>query len=347
MNSARRLEGGLIQRFMSERRGFEFNLFRALEVFSAVVETRQVTRAARLLGMTQSAASQQLRSLETAFGIRLLDRASRPIALTPAGIALHRRAQRILAEVEELKTQLRRLESLPPPIVRIGVLPSLAGVLGGPIVRFLKQQCQVGEVALQSRLASDHQDLLLNRRADMVVTSDALYDVDGLERHVLMKEPFYLVLPRGFAEREKPEVLRNPVALSEKLLFLRFSAGSPVGCRVEQHLRRVGIALPRTIEMDAAAPVIAMTAAGGGFSFLTASLLLESWRDLDDVSFHSLPFVPLYRSITLVARAHELGGALKGLAETLTAELEALVETRLAEKLGAVLTRPEFAPTMD
>jgi DNA-binding transcriptional LysR family regulator len=332
---------------MSARSGFEFNLFRALEVFSAVVETRQVTRAAKLLGMTQSAASQQLRSLETAFGVRLLDRASRPIALTPAGIALHRRAQRILTEVEELKTQLRRLESLPPPVVRIGILPSLSGVLGGPIVNFLKQECQVGEVVLQSRLASDHQELLLNRGADVVVTSDALYDVDGLERHVLMKEPFYLVLPRSFAEQEGKEVLRNPTALAAKLPFLRFAAGSPVGRRVEQHLRRVGLTLPRSIEMDSAAPVVAMTAAGAGFSFLTASLLLESWRDLDEVSLHPLPFVLLYRNITLVGRAGELGGALRNLAAVLAKELEGIVGARLSDKLNAALSRPDFAPAVE
>lgn len=58
------------------------NLLTALEVFVAIAETRQVTQAARLMGMTQSAASQQLASLEDACDARLIDRTVRPLRLT-------------------------------------------------------------------------------------------------------------------------------------------------------------------------------------------------------------------------------------------------------------------------
>src|ERR1700704_770846 len=61
---------------------FDFNLFRSIEVFAAVVETRHVTQAAQMLGMTQSAASQHLKNLETALGVSLIDRNLRPIELT-------------------------------------------------------------------------------------------------------------------------------------------------------------------------------------------------------------------------------------------------------------------------
>ncbi|MEZ5760096.1 MAG: LysR family transcriptional regulator [Paracoccaceae bacterium] len=63
----------------------DLNLFRAVEVFMAVAEMQQVTTAAHALGMTQSAASQHLKNLETAFGVKFIDRSQRPIALTHAG----------------------------------------------------------------------------------------------------------------------------------------------------------------------------------------------------------------------------------------------------------------------
>ena len=56
---------------MRKKGEFDFNLIRAMEVFVAVAEIGQVTKAAELLGMTQSAASQQLRALEGAFGSKL------------------------------------------------------------------------------------------------------------------------------------------------------------------------------------------------------------------------------------------------------------------------------------
>jgi len=76
---------------------FDINLMRALEVFAAVVETRHVTRAAAMLGITQSAASQHLKNLEDALGATLIDRSSRPIELTKAGTVLHRRSVSVLA----------------------------------------------------------------------------------------------------------------------------------------------------------------------------------------------------------------------------------------------------------
>src|SRR6218665_4080959 len=77
---------GVEQMMASMLKGsFDFNLFRAIEVFVAVVETRHVTQAAQMLGITQSAASQHLKNLETALGVRLFDRNLRPIELTRAG----------------------------------------------------------------------------------------------------------------------------------------------------------------------------------------------------------------------------------------------------------------------
>ena len=157
---------------MTKRSEFDFNLFRALEVFAAVVETRQVTRAAGLLGMTQSAASQQLHSLEEALGAKLLDRRARPIELTRAGISLHRRALRILAEIDDLKADVRRLEFTPMPVLRVGLLASIATTLTSKIVALARERFEVPEVAVYAGLASDHQNLLRNRRANQPLSTE-------------------------------------------------------------------------------------------------------------------------------------------------------------------------------
>jgi DNA-binding transcriptional LysR family regulator len=263
---------------MRKKGEFDFNLIRAMEVFVAVAEIGQVTKAAGLLGMTQSAASQQLRALEGAFGSKLVDRASRPIRLTQAGIALHKRAAQILSEIEELKAQVRRLEHIPVPLLRIGLLSSLAGPLSPAIVRHCKERLEVPELILRTGLASDHQALLRNREVDLIVTSDALYDVDGLERHVLMTEPFYLVLPRGF---EGPA--KDLAALAKELPMVRFTAAAPVGRRVEQHLRRLRLDIPRGLEVDRAEIVLSIVSAGLGFAILTPTLLLDREAAADGI----------------------------------------------------------------
>ncbi len=222
------------------RAGFDFNLMRALEIFAAVVETRNITHAAQLLGITQSAASQHLHSLERAFDTLLLDRSTRPIELTKAGVLLHGRTGRILSEVEDL-------------------------------------------------------------RADLVITSDAQYELSGLDRHDILSEAFLLVTPQGFGG-EKHDL----TALAGQLPLVRFSAHSPVGRRTDQHLRRLRLDLPRVIEADRSSMVTAAVHAGHGFAIMTPTLLLDAVQEGMRLDADPLPAAGFRRTITAVSRSREL-----------------------------------------
>src|SRR6185295_12807143 len=80
---------------------------RSLKVFLVVAECGSMTIAARRLGMTQPAVSQIVRHLEDRFGVALVDRASRPLTLTSAGVLLRNRAGQIVDETEQLVPLLR------------------------------------------------------------------------------------------------------------------------------------------------------------------------------------------------------------------------------------------------
>jgi len=294
----------------------DFNLLRALEVFAAVAETGQITAAARLLGLTQSAASQHVSTLERAFGLTLIDRRARPIELTAAGVALHRHAARLNAEVESLWAEVRRAAASPRPVLRVAMLASIATTLTPVLTRLARERFHVGEVALNAGLASDHQQLLVNRRVDVAVTSDAFYDLDGLERFPILREPFYLVVPANGPARDM-----EFSHLRKALPPVRFSPATPVGRRIEQHLRRVRLDLPRGPEADRASMVIAAVAAGEGYTFLSPSLLIDGIREGHAIAVRSMPVTPLTRTITLVARAGDLGDMPAVLAKALTQEM--------------------------
>lgn len=74
---------------------------RLLRTFVAVAETGGFTRAAERLHLAQPAVSQHVRQLEQRLGVRLLDRSTRHVALTPAGAALLERAPAALAALED------------------------------------------------------------------------------------------------------------------------------------------------------------------------------------------------------------------------------------------------------
>jgi len=296
------------------------NLGTALEVFVAIAETRHITRAARLMGITQSAASQQLASLEAACDAVLVDRSVRPLRLTQAGELCLRHAHLVLNAVQDLATSLRHQGPQMIPVLRVGMLASIATTLTPPLVRLAKDGYGVQDLTLYAGQSGDHEALLRTKQADLVITSDAFYDMDGLERHEVLKERFLMVLPAGY---------RGPAgALAEILQHLplvRFAATTSVGRRTEQHLRRLKLTAPRVIEADRSSMVTACVAQGLGFTILTPSLLIDGFVERMPLKIMPLPAAGFSRAITLVARRGELGalpGALAGAArQTLVARI--------------------------
>lgn len=284
------------------RTGVHFNLVRAIEVFVAVAETRQLTRAAATLGITQSAASQHLKNLEKIFGSPLFDRAARPIRLTQAGLVLYRRASRILNEVEDLRSEIRRLGSAPLPLLRVAMLASIATTLTPPLIELAKDRYNIPEVSIFAGIASNNATLLRDRRVDLAVTSDPMFDMDGLSRFPMLRERFVLILPKGYG---------GPVndlgRLSKSLPIIRYSPETFVGRRIDQHLRRVRLELPRSVEADRTGMVIATVAMGRGFSIVTPTLLIDGVMAGMAFDIRRLPIPGLNRDITLVARKDELG----------------------------------------
>src|SRR3977135_1524583 len=78
-----------------------------LRAFLAVVEAGGGTRAAAALGVSQAAASQQIKRLEEALDCRLFERAGRRLVLAPAGERLLAQARRLLALNDEVWSSMR------------------------------------------------------------------------------------------------------------------------------------------------------------------------------------------------------------------------------------------------
>ncbi len=307
---------------MTQGKSFEFNLLRALEVFATVVEQGQVTRAARLLGITQSAASQHLATLERHFACSLVDRSVRPMELTKAGIALHQRAQALLAQVEEMRAGLRRIDGSPIPVLRVAMLASIATTLTPVVLKVTRKLYGIPAVSMVAGLASDHQQGLSTKRLDLAVTSDAFYDLDGLERLSVLSERFLLVLPRGHGGP-----VEDLPSLARKLPLVRFSAASAVGRRVDQHLRRLRLTLPRVIDADRSSMVVSAVAAGQGFAILTPTLLIDALREGWPIETQPLPHPDFWREIHLVYRAGELEGLPDRLRDGVTVALRQAIQS--------------------
>jgi len=97
----------------------------ALATFLVVAQERSFTRAAKRQGVSPSAVSHSMRSLEEQFGVRLLARTTRSVALTEAGERLLVRLKPALTEVEETIGQISGEAHRPMGRVRL-LLPRFA-----------------------------------------------------------------------------------------------------------------------------------------------------------------------------------------------------------------------------
>lgn len=80
---------------------------RVLNYFLMVAREENITKAARLLHITQPTLSRQLMQLEEELGVKLFHRSNHSIVLTDAGILLKRRAQELISLAEKTKREFR------------------------------------------------------------------------------------------------------------------------------------------------------------------------------------------------------------------------------------------------
>lgn len=156
-----------------------------LRLLREVALRGSIAAAARELGLTPSAVSQQLAILERAAGATLLDRSPRGVLLTGAGQALVRRTGTILEVLEQARADLDRLSGELAGTVRIGTVASAAVAL-------------VSEAA--SRLATEHTELELlvtvaepARSIDALLNGDLDVAVVDMYDGVPVRVPDYLV----------------------------------------------------------------------------------------------------------------------------------------------------------
>lgn len=100
----------------------------AMNAFVKVVTLGSYAEAARALGLTRSAVSKAVAELEHLLGARLLDRTTRRVSPTEAGMAYHEACADILARVEETELQVSRLHDEPRGVLKVNA-PMSFGIL--------------------------------------------------------------------------------------------------------------------------------------------------------------------------------------------------------------------------
>ncbi len=181
----------------------------AMNAFAKVVAAGSYAEAARRLGLTRSAVSKAVMELEQLLGARLLDRTTRRVTPTEAGLAYYERAAAILADVEETEIQISRLHDEPRGVLKINAPMSFGTLyLGAAVAEFMTRYPELRiELVLNDRFIDP-----LEEGVDVTVRIGALADSSLIARRLaparlaLVASPDYLTRA---GQPKTPQELRN------------------------------------------------------------------------------------------------------------------------------------------
>ena len=141
-----------------------------MEAFATVVDQGGFTDAARKMGISKSAVSKHISSLETRLGARLLNRTTRRVSPTEIGLAYYDRARRVLNDAGEADALVSSMQSEPTGLLRVSVATDFGSMHLSPVLGdFLAQYPDVSvNLELDTRYAAirvgEMEDSLLRAR---------------------------------------------------------------------------------------------------------------------------------------------------------------------------------------
>ena len=167
---------------------------RQLRYFVRVLELGSISRAALDLELVQSALSQQISRLESELSTRLLQRTSKGVVATEAGMAFFREAQLTLRHADQAvrAAQLSRLTGA----VSVGLAPTTAAVLGLPLMRAMRERYPDVRLHMVEGMSGHLTTMLNSRQLDLTI----LFDTQAARRWSvlpLVEEKLFLIQARS------------------------------------------------------------------------------------------------------------------------------------------------------
>ncbi len=246
----------------------------------AVVETGSLTKAAGLLGCTQSAVSHSIDSLEAELGFALIKRSRAGVKLTGEGERLLPAARNLLSSAEQLDQTAASIRGLDSGTVRIGAFTSVAVHWMPPVLKEFQRDYPRVDFKLMNGDYHDVEQWLTDGSIDIgFVAVPCSVDCQCIP---LMEDRLLAILPRHSRFESYP---RFPLAECETEPFISLLESSDHDAR--RALEAAGVKPNVRFYTKDDYAIIAMVEQGLGISIMP-ELLLKGRHD--DVQI--LPLVP-------------------------------------------------------
>lgn len=165
-----------------------------LRYLVAVADTRHFGRAAERSFVSQPTLSAQLKKLEEYLGVQLIERAPKRVALTAAGEEIVERARRILESSDEIVELAKGHRDPLAGRLKVALLPTIGPYLLPNVAGKLRKQLPRLELMLYEYQTDPMLEKLHSGEIDVGILALPATG-DGLDSHILYKEPFTVAMP--------------------------------------------------------------------------------------------------------------------------------------------------------
>lgn len=218
---------------------------RQLRYFVRIVETGSMGSAALDLNIGISALSQQMTRLENELAIRLLQRTSRGVTPTSAGLAFYSQAQLALRHADDAILAAR--EARLSGHVSVGMAPSTASVLGIPFIHAMRENYADVRLHLVESLSGNLERMINTRQIDLAVVFQKEKMLRWSARPIL-EERLFLIGAHALLAEISDEII-TPAELASIPLIMP-SPGHGLRGRLEAICQENAFQVEITAEID-------------------------------------------------------------------------------------------------
>lgn len=259
---------------------------RHLRYFRAVAEELSFTRAAERLHIAQPPLSQQIKQFEEDLGVRLLERAERPLRLTEAGQHLLKRTNEILSSIQTTVDEVRRIGSGVTGKLSIGFAGSAMYSLLPGVLNAYRERYPDVVLCFTEMLAAEISAALEERKIDVGFSRPGLAPSEKFKQELLINEPLIVAVPERHRFANVSALCLERLHNEDVILYPRYPRPSLTDL-VLNTLEANDIRVRITQEVGNLQTALGLVAAGVGITFVPASVGMHRRNGI-----HYLPLDP-------------------------------------------------------
>lgn len=247
-----------------------------METFVSALAEGSLSGAGQQRGISQSAASQQIRQLETHIGQQLLHRSPQGVSATRAGVLVQEHAQKLLERYELMLAELEALDGDVAGTIRINTGNFLGRVVFGPVLIELGKAHPDLDIVLrmEDRLVD-----VVREGFDLAIRAGRLGETSGFGRKIASLETVFFATPSYLDKHGRPETPDD----MKRLKFIQHHEDKAAGFF---YVKRDGQSYQAPIRVGFTAddPEIILKAVGTGMGYTRAARMLIQ-KELDEGTY--------------------------------------------------------------